>query len=147
MPKGRLLSAYEGRFAVQEQWVAEWPTLRNWAVVGVSQDRDKYGNKIYRSLRGAGYHVQAVHPKLTEVEGDPCYPSVADLPQVPDVVDLVIPPSAVPAVLAQCAAKGVTRIWFQPGSESPEALAKATELGLQVVHDACILIQQRDWDN
>jgi hypothetical protein len=119
--------------------------MRVWAVVGVSNDREKYGNKIYRDLREAGYTVYAVHPKLSEVEGDTCYASVRDLPEVPDVVDVVIPPAAALDVIDHCVAKGVQRVWFQPGSESPEAIEKARQAGLHVVHDACIMIQKQQW--
>ena len=123
-------------------YVSEFPKYRKWAVVGVSEDRDKYGNKIYRDLRNAGYQVFAVNPKLSTVEGDPCYPSVKDLPEVPDVVDLVVPPAAATKVVEDCLAIGVKRIWFQPGSESSEAVNMAQAGGMEVVYDACIMIQK-----
>jgi len=123
-------------------YVAEFPKYRKWAVIGVSEDREKYGNKIYRDLRNAGYQVFAVNPKLATVEGDPCYASLKDLPEVPDVVDLVVPPSVSLKVVEECLALGVKRIWFQPGSESEEAVKKAQDGGMEVVYDACIMIQK-----
>lgn len=124
---------------------AEFPKYRKWAVVGVSEDRDKYGNKIYRDLRNAGYQVFAINPKLETVEGDPCYPSVSALPETPDVVDLVVPPQASLKVVEDCLAAGVKRVWFQPGSESSEAVQKANDGGMEVVYDACIMIQKQVW--
>ncbi|MFM7469344.1 MAG: CoA-binding protein [Vampirovibrionales bacterium] len=129
-----------------ENPLISFPKQRCWAVVGVSDHREKYGNIIFRALRDAGYRVYAIHPKLTEVEGHQVYQHITDLPEVPDVVDFVIPPQAVPPMLHECATHGVKRVWFQPGSESPEALALAASLGLQAVSDACILIQQQQWD-
>ncbi len=126
-------------------YIAEFPKYRKWAVVGVSEDRAKYGNKIYRDMRDAGYTVFAVHPKLQTVEGDPCYASVKDLPEIPDVVDLVVPPAASLKVVEDCLAAGIKRIWFQPGSESDEAVQKAKDGGMEVVHDACIMIQKQAW--
>lgn len=123
-------------------YVAEFPKYRKWAVVGVSEDRSKYGNKIYRDLRDAGYQVFAVNPKLSTVEGDPCYASVQDLPEVPDVVDLVVPPTVSLKTVEDCLAAGAKRIWFQPGSESAEAVKKAQDGGMEVVYDACIMIQK-----
>lgn len=125
--------------------IADFPKLRCWAVVGVSTDQSKYGNKIFRDLRDAGYTVYAVNPKLSEVEGAPCYPSLAALPQTPDVVDVVVPPAVSEQVVAECLALGITRIWFQPGSESEVALQKAHAGGMEVVHDACIMIQKQAW--
>lgn len=126
-------------------YIAEFPKYRTWAVVGVSEDREKYGNKIYRDLREAGYQVYAINPKLQTVEGDPCYASVKALPAIPDVVDLVVPPAVSLSVIQDCIEAGIKRIWFQPGSESEEAIQKAKDAGMEVVHDACIMIQKRDW--
>lgn len=123
-------------------YIAEFPKYRKWAVIGVSEDREKYGNKIYRDLRNAGYQVFAVNPKLATVEGDSCYASLKDLPEVPDVVDLVVPPAVSLKVVEECLALGVKRIWFQPGSESEEAVKKAQDGGMEVVYDACIMIQK-----
>lgn len=64
---------------------------RSWAVVGASNDTSKYGNRIYRDLRAAGYKVFAVNPNESTVEGDPAYPSVLDLPEPVAVVDVVVP--------------------------------------------------------
>lgn len=124
---------------------SEFPKYRKWAVVGVSEDREKYGNKIYRDLRNAGYQVFAINPKLETVEGDPCYSSVKSLPETPDVVDLVVPPQASAKVVDDCLAAGIKRIWFQPGSESKEAIQKAQDGGMEVVYDACIMIQKQAW--
>ncbi len=123
-----------------------FPKLRKWAVVGVSSDQSKYGNKIYRDLRDAGYTVFAVNPKLTEVEGDVCYKNLAELPEKPDVVDLVVPPSVSERVVSDCLKAGIQNIWFQPGSENDAAIEKAKSGGMTVVHDACIMIQKQDWD-
>lgn len=123
----------------------EFPKYRKWAVVGVSEDRSKYGNRIYRDLKEAGYHVYAVNPRLEQVEGDPCYPSVKNLPETPDVVDLVVPPGVSLAVVRDCKEAGIQRIWFQPGSESDEAIQAATDAGMEVVHDACVMIQKQVW--
>ncbi len=126
-------------------FVSEFPNYRVWAVVGVSSDQSKYGNKIYRDLRDAGYTVYAVNPKLETVEGDPCFASISALPQVPDVVDLVVPPAATMAVIEDCIAAGAKRVWYQPGSELPESIEKAEKAGMEVVYDACIMIQKKEW--
>lgn len=126
-------------------YVAEFPKYRKWAIIGASEDRSKYGNKIYRDMREAGYTVYAVNPKLDTVEGDPCWHSVKDLPEKPDVVDMVVPPPVAERVIEDCLAAGINRVWFQPGSESDAAVEKAKAGGMEVVHDACIMIQKQAW--
>ena len=40
------------------------------ALVGASNDKEKYGNKIYRDLRSKGYNVTPINPKEEKIEGD-----------------------------------------------------------------------------
>ncbi len=127
---------------MNENPLADWPKLQPWAVIGVSTDREKYGNKIYLDLREAGYRVYAVNPKLSEVEGDRCYPNLSALPEKPAVVNLVVPPQATMGVVEECHKLGIERVWFQPGSESDEAIAKAESYGIYVLANACIMIQK-----
>lgn len=123
----------------------EFPKLRKWAVVGVSADQSKYGNKIYQDLREGGYIVYGVNPKLETIEGDPCYSSLANLPEVPQVVNVVVPPAATPAVVDECLKLGIKNIWFQPGAENDEAIAKAEAGGMTVIANACIMLQKHAW--
>lgn len=110
-----------------------------WAVVGASNSRSKYGNRIYRTLRNAGYRVFAVNKREAQIEGDTAYASLADLPEPPTVVDLVVPPAEAPAVVKQAKAAGARAVWFQPGAENPDAIRWARANGLDVIA-SCILV-------
>jgi Predicted CoA-binding protein len=123
----------------------DFPKLRTWAVVGATNNRDKFGYKIYHDLKNAGYTVYPVHPKLTELDGDRCYPNLTALPEKPAVVNLVIPPAATAAVVDECIKLDIQNLWFQPGAEDAAAIEKAKAAGLTVVHDACIMIQKQQW--
>lgn len=126
--------------------IADWVGRRTWAVVGASNHRGKFGNRIYRVLRERGYEVYPVNPTTTEVEGDRAYPDIASLPTGVEVLDIVIPPPRVPPMLDQAKAAGITRIWLQPGAESPEVLAHAAALGLEVVAGGpCAMVEARTW--
>lgn len=120
---------------------------RRWAVVGVSNDHSKFGRKIFESLRGAGYEVVPVHPALTELDdGTQVYKSVKDIPEPPAVVDLVIPPAATVQVVKDCLEAGITRIWFQPGTQNDEAIRLAEENGMAVISDgACAMVEKKRW--
>jgi len=126
--------------------IADFVGRRTWAVVGASNDREKYGNRVYRVLRERGYQVYPVHPTIAEVEGDQAYPDVGALPAGVEVLDIVIPPPRVPRVLDAAKAAGITRIWLQPGAESDAVLAHAAALGLQVVAGGpCAMVSSRHW--
>lgn len=122
----------------------EFLQQENWAVVGVSNDPEKYGTKVYFQLKKAGYKVYAINPKLTQIDGEPCYPSLSSLQLVPDAVSVVVPPKATEQIIDECAKLGIRRIWMQPGSESDTAIQKGDDLGLKLIYNQCVLIQTRD---
>lgn len=111
-----------------------------WAVVGASNSRAKYGNRIYLKLREAGYTVYPVNRRERLIEGDTAYGSLADLPEPPTVINMVVPPVEAPAIVEQAKAAGAQAIWFQPGAESAAAARWAQTHGLDVI-EACILVQ------
>ena len=57
--------------------------------------------------RGFAGQMWAVNPKRSDLEGVPCVPSIADLPETPDAVYLAIPASGVVATLRELAAMDV----------------------------------------
>ena len=130
----------------QTDLISDLINRRVWAIVGASQDRSKFGNQVFRSLRGSGYIVYPVNPRGGVVEGARAYPSLSDLPEPPDVVDLVVPPDVTEQVVKEAHQLGLTRIWMQPGAESEAAIVYCREHGMQVVYDACAMIWKRQWD-
>lgn len=128
-----------------EELIEEFINERVWAVVGASTNPDKYGHKIFRDLRAAGYIVYGVNPQGGEIEDQKLYPALSDLPQKPAVVDVVVPPAVTEEIVRQCAEMGLERVWMQPGSESEAAIRFCHEHGIQVVYNACAMIRKRQW--
>ncbi|RLC71720.1 MAG: CoA-binding protein, partial [Chloroflexi bacterium] len=64
----------------------------------------------------------------------------------PDVVDIVVPPALTEKVVRQVHELGLPRVWMQPGSESEEAVRFCEEHGIAVIHDACAMINKRNWE-
>jgi predicted CoA-binding protein len=119
---------------------------RVWAVVGASTNPEKYGHRIFRTLRAAGYTVYGVNPRGGEIDGESLYPSLAGLPVAPAVVDIVVPPKVTELVVRECAELGLTRVWMQPGAESDEAIAFCAEHGIDAVYGACAMVHKRMWE-
>lgn len=122
----------------------EFLSQENWAVVGVSSNPEKYGNKVYFKLKKAGYNVYAINPKLDQINSDPCYPSLSALPLVPDAISVVVPPKVTEVLIDECAKLGIQRVWMQPGSENEVAIQKCHEYDLKLVYNQCVLIRARD---
>ena len=111
------------------------------AVAGASSDRAKYGNKVLRSYQQAGRTVYGIHPRETRVEGAQTFARLADLPEKIDGLSIVTPPSVTEKLVEEAASLGIQRLWMQPGAESPAALARARELGLDVIAGGpCVLV-------
>lgn len=125
--------------------VEEFINERVWAIVGASTDTSKFGNLVFRNLHRAGYQVYGVNPNGGQIEGHELYPTLADLPEKPGVVDTVVPPRVTEQIVRECANAGITRIWMQPGSESPEAIRLCEELRIKVVHHDCAMVKRKVW--
>ncbi len=110
------------------------------AVVGASTNRSKYGNIAVRAYRDAGFVVYPVNPRAHTIEGLKTYPSLDALPvDRLDRVSLYVPPAIALQVLDQIAKRLVREVWLNPGTDSPEVLSRAEELGLNVIR-ACSLV-------
>ena len=120
------------------------PTI---AIIGASDDRSKYGNKAVRAFRDQGWEVFPIHPALPEVEGLQAFPDLDAVP-VPrlDRVSFYVPPTIGLKLIDAVARKPAGEVWLNPGSESPELLARAEALGLNVIQACSILdIGQQPW--
>ena len=123
-----------------QELIKEFMAQKKFAVVGATNNSQKYGNQILKNLKSRGYEVYPVNPKLKELEGLSCYPSLKNIPVKVDVVDFVVPPSATEEVLKQCKELGLNRIWLQPGSESETAITFCRENNMKVVHSVCVML-------
>lgn len=111
------------------------------AVVGASTDREKYGNKVLRCYLQNDLVAWPVNPHDEEIEGVPCYPDLASLPESVHGVSIITPPAVTLGIVEQAAEAGIKRIWMQPGAESSDAIARAEELGLSVIAGGpCLLV-------
>ena len=81
-------------------------TMKTWAVIGANQNPEKYGNMILRKLKKKNYAVYAVNPRYDIIDGEPCYPSLTDLPVKPDVINMVVAPAVGQVFLREAAALG-----------------------------------------
>jgi len=113
------------------------------AVVGATDRPGKYGGIIYRDLKRKGFEVYAVNPYRDMVDGDRCWRSVKDLPEVPGIVDLVVPASRGITVLDECEEAGALNIWVQPGAESSELIARLESGAFSWLANACIMVRAR----
>lgn len=112
-----------------------------WAVLGATDNESKFGHKIFKLLKKAGYQVYPVNPGLETVLGEKCYPSLSALPVKPDAVNFVVPPQVGEPIIAECAALGIKNVWLQPGANGENVVAAARKAELNVISRSCILVE------
>ncbi len=115
---------------------------RRIAVTGVSRDPANHGaNVVYQRLRERGYDVHAVNPNAETVEGDPSYPSLAQVPGGVEAVVIGTRPERAEQTMRECVELGITRVWmhraFGGGSVSRAATTLGREHGITVIDGGC----------
>jgi len=114
------------------------------AVVGASSSPERASYRIASYLMSAGYKVIPVNPKEKEVLGCKCYPDLSSIPEKVDLVDIFRRAEDVPPVVDEAIKVGARVVWMQLGIVNREAASRAEDAGLDVVMDACIMVEHRD---
>ncbi len=120
--------------------IKEFMGKKRFAIIGATDNPEKNGNRIFKNLKGRGYEVYPVNPKLDEIEETKVYHSLSEIPVEVDVVDFVVPPPVTEEILKECKTLGLTRIWLQPGAESEAAIQYCNDNGMTVLHDVCVMM-------
>jgi predicted CoA-binding protein len=119
------------------------------AVVGVSDRRETGCNAAYRRFKDAGYAVTPVNPRLTEYEGDRCYPDLSSIPDKPEAVFILANPGITDKIVQECVDLGIHHVWMhcmmgtKPGlasgmtSVSQEAVDLCRQHGIEVIPGSC----------
>ncbi len=124
---------------MQEEMMLE---KKVWAVVGATENPEKYGNRIYKKLMAKGYKVYLVNPNYETIDGIKCYKNLSEIPEVPEVIDMVVAPRHGMKTIEEAAELGVKNIWLQPGTHNDEIMNLIKEKELNAVQ-ACILVALR----
>ena len=119
------------------------------AVVGVSDKRETGCNLAYTKFKEHGYQVFPVNPRLSEFQGEPCYPDLKSIPEKPDAIFILASPKVTDEIVQQCVDLGVKHVWMhcmmgtKPGlaqsmtSVSQDAVQVCRENGIQVIPGSC----------
>lgn len=112
-------------------------TPHTFAIVGASQDKSKYGYEVFETLMQHGHTVLPINPKYADIDGIPCYPSLAELPRNPDVVLTAAPAPVSEKIAEACAALGIPIFWMPPGTETESALEICNQSNVTAIHGFC----------
>ena len=121
------------------------------AVIGVSQSPTAFGSSAVNNLIRNKFpgRIYRINPKYDTIGDQPCFHSVADLPEVPDCAIIALPRQGVEAAVRQCAEAGVGGVvifasgYFETGiegrgDEQDRLVAIARESGLKIIGPNCM---------
>jgi predicted CoA-binding protein len=116
---------------------------RTIAVVGCSPDPSRDSHQIAALLKARGHTIIPVNPHCREVLGEPCFPSLREVPTRIEMVDVFRRSRFVGQLAEEAIALGASILWLQLGVIDPVAAQRAQAAGLTVVMDRCPAIEYR----
>jgi uncharacterized protein len=125
---------------IEEESVMHTPFNEHIAIIGLSDDPERYAHKALRMLKAKGYkNIVGVHPKAESVEGTPVMSKLQDIKEPIHTVTLYIGPPKSQLQQEAILALKPKRIIFNPGTENPSLMRAAEEQGIEAL-EACTLV-------
>ena len=112
---------------------------KEFAISGVSRNPRKFGFQVYDLLKKNDYKLYPVNPNADDINGEPCYKSVADLPDSVSNLYIVTRKKQTREIIQAAVDKGLKNIWIQQGSDTPEALEIAEKNDVNLIYKECML--------
>ena len=131
-----------------EQQIVLLKKCKTIAVVGMSPDPSRVSNEVGMFLLKQGFEIIPVHPKAGINNGLRVFSSLSAVVEAGieiDLVDLFLNGDRNSTVVDEAIRLKLPAIWFQPGTQNPEALAKAQAAGLITINGACTMAVWRRW--
>lgn len=111
------------------------------AVVGLSNNTARASNRVSRYMQREGYSIIPVNPGITEALGAPAFPNLKSVPGPVDIVNIFRRPEFVPDIVEAAIAIKAKAVWMQLGIAHEAAAQRASDAGLHVVMDRCIMVE------
>ena len=113
--------------------------MKNVVVLGASANPERYSHLAMLRLREHGHHAIPVNPAMRELLGEPCHPSLRDLPGPVDTITVYLAPDRSTPLIPEILAAAPRRLILNPGAENPALAEAARKAGIEVL-DACTLV-------
>ncbi len=115
-----------------------------YAIVGASNNLEKYGYKVFKDFLDWWYKVIPINPKEQEILWQHVYPTLSSVDKKIDVVICVVPPNVTELVVDEVKKIWIKNIWMQPWSQNDISIQKCLDNWINCVHDACIMIERKN---
>jgi len=112
------------------------------AVLGASNNPERYAYQAVKLLAEHGYRVFPVHPSGQPIDGIPCYPSLGAVPEPQDTITVYLSEKNSTPIIEGIVAGRPRRVILNPGAENAALTDRCRAAGIQVL-EACTLVLLR----
>jgi predicted CoA-binding protein len=109
------------------------------AVLGASDDPERYARKAIDLLQQHGHTVLPVTPKPIQLTGLAVFARLDQAPPPIDTITLYVNPRILESVADEIVRAHPRRVIFNPGTEHPELAVRFEEAGIRT-EQACTLV-------
>lgn len=115
------------------------------AVVGLSPKPHRDSYRVAKYMQDHGYRIVPINPNAHEVLGEKSYASLTEAAQHEqiDMVNCFRNSEDIPPIAAEAMAIGAKSLWLQIGVVNNAAAKQATDAGLVVVQNLCLMVEHR----
>jgi predicted CoA-binding protein len=115
------------------------------AVVGLSPKPHRDSFRVSKYMQDQGFRIVPINPNASEVLGEKSYASLTEAAQHEriDMVNCFRNAEDIPPLAAEAIAIGAKSLWLQLGVTHENAAKAATEAGLVVVQNRCLMVEHR----
>ncbi|MCX6803957.1 MAG: CoA-binding protein [Candidatus Diapherotrites archaeon] len=108
------------------------------AVIGASNNPEKFGFKVVKALDRITKRIFPVNPKEFFVLNCKAFKEVSDIKERIEIVNFVVPPVVSLSVISKIKNKNPI-FWFQPGSFDKTVIEYCKKNNLDYIIDKCII--------
>jgi predicted CoA-binding protein len=115
------------------------------AVVGLSPKPHRDSFRVAQYMQNHGFRIVPINPNAHEVLGEKAYASLTEAAQHAriDMVNCFRNSEDIPPIAAEAIAIGAKSLWLQLGVVHDAAAQQATDAGLIVVQNLCLMVEHR----
>jgi predicted CoA-binding protein len=116
------------------------------AVVGLSPKPHRDSFRVAQYMQNQGFRIVPINPLTHEVLGETAYASLTEAAQHVriDMVNCFRNSEDIPPIATEAIAIGAKSLWLQLGVFHDAAAKQATDAGLVVVQNLCLMVAHRE---
>ena len=115
------------------------------AVVGLSPKPHRDSFRVAKYLQDKGFRIVPINPNTPQVLDERSYATLTEAAQHEriDMVNCFRNSEDIPPIAAEAIAIGAKSLWLQIGVVNDDAAKQATDAGLVVVQNLCLMVEHR----